>query len=282
MFRLGRDWYSDAWLPQQLLAEAALVIVLLAVVFAGLHLVRRGLGTPRHYGGEVPPPAEQFERYEAGARLYHWGNLAFLLLLIVSGLALYRPGWLQPPGASWLLLHEIGAGLFVLGLALHIVFAFWRADPRTMWVARGDGAELRASLQYYGGGRPDLPRAGKYDAWQKLYHAFLTLLAIASIATGVSLFLNAEVLASFTHDWMRWQRLIHDLAAFSFVAVILAHAYVRLTRQNWPTLAAMITGRISRRDFLARYDWRRWQPPPADGGLGARQRTTLHRQESRR
>ena len=96
-----------------------------------------------------------------------------------------------------------------------------------------------------------MPKSGKFDVWQKIYHTFLILVSAAAIATGVSLFLNAEVLATFGHPWMRWQRLIHDVSAALFLGMILGHLYIRLARLNWPKLRSMFGGTLTRAEFDA-------------------------------
>ena len=155
MFGTGQNWFSDEWLAQHLLWTTALLTSMVAVVFAGLHLFRRGLGAPRYTGGEpAVPGAQRFERWGVGARLYHWGNLLFLLILIVSGTALFLPGILPPPGASWLLVHEIGAGLFIVGLVGHIVAAAWLSDLRAMWFSRPDWRDFKSFARYYAGPSP--------------------------------------------------------------------------------------------------------------------------------
>ena len=279
MFSRGQDWFSGEWLAQQLSWSTVLVILLLGVVFAGLHLPRRSLGAPVFMNGDsAPTDPHGFERWELGARLYHWGNLLFLLLLIVSGIALFLPGTWAEPGISWLLVHEIGAGLFTLGLLAHIVAAVWLSDLRGMWFGRGDWRDLKTFVRYYSGAGHNLPKSGKFDVLQKIYHAFLTLLSIAAIFTGVSLFLNAEVLASLSHGWMRWQRLVHDSSATLFLLVILGHLYVRLAKLNWPKLRSMFTGDLTRAEFDREHDWRRWQPPADDAPHA--QKKAQHRQEA--
>jgi formate dehydrogenase gamma subunit len=223
------------------------------------------VGAPRYTGGEpAARSVPRFERWELGARLYHWGNLSFLLLLVVSGIALFIPASLPSPGVSWLLVHEISAGLFIFGLIAHIVAAVWLSDLRSMWFARSDWRDFKSFARYYAGASHELPKAGKFDVWQKIYHTSLILLSTAAIATGVSLFLNAEVLTSFGHPWMRWQRLIHDCAATLFLLVILGHLYVRLAKLNWPKLRSMLSGTLTHAEFDAVHDWRRWQPPADD------------------
>ena len=265
MFRRGQDWFSSQWLAQQLSWSAALAILLLVIVFAGLHLLRRGIGAPRYVDGEpAAPQVRSFERWELGARLYHWGNLIFLMLLIVSGIALFLPASLPASGISWLLVHEIGAGLFMLGLVAHIVAAVRLSDLRSMWFNRPDWRDFKRYARYYAGADRELPKSGKFDVWQKIYHAFLVVVSAVAIFTGVSLFLNAEMLTSFSHPWMRWQRLIHDCSATLFLLVILGHLYVRLVKLNWPKLRSMFTGALTRNEFDAMHDWRRWRPPADD------------------
>src|SRR5258708_4095612 len=71
----------------------------------------------------------------------------------------------------------------------------------------------------------DYPAFGKYDPLQKIYHALLTLLAAAVIFSGVYLVVNAEVWATFSHAWMRSMRVVHDVGAFAFLAILVGHIY---------------------------------------------------------
>lgn len=283
VFDFGSDVHELGLVAQKLSWEAGIFILLLAVIFIGLHLLRRAFGPPDRAPAEKAPPpgVGRVERYELGARLYHWGNFVVLLLLLVSGAAFFFAGWLPPlkpwAGISWLLVHEILAGLFIALLILHIVFSIVRTGLGAMWFGRGDGRDLARRAGYHFGGSAPLPRTGKYDVAQKIYHLLLAIFAVVMIATGISLFLNAEVFTSLGHGWMRWQRILHDIFAFLFAAVIIGHVYLRLLRPRWPALRAMITGWISRDEFERDHDWKRWQPEPPQaprerGTIGTSQR----------
>src|SRR5690625_1590107 len=266
-FDFAEDIHSRSLIAQKLSWESGIAILLLVVVFIGWHLLRRAFGRPRRLdNASAPPPsALRFERYEVGARLYHWGNFGVMALLILSGAALFFPSlafsiksWL---GISWLLAHEVVAGTFIVFLIFHILFAIFETGLRQMWFTPGAGRALAQRLRFYSGGSAFLPREGKYDVIQKIYHALLTLFALVMIGTGVTLFLSAEVIVTLDHNWLRWLRILHDIFAFLFTAVILGHIYLRLLPSRWPEVAAIITGKISRRDFERQHDWRRWQPP---------------------
>ena len=194
----------------------------------GVHLLRRSTGHPVSTSStrQVHPRARVL-RYEIGARLYHWGNTLLLLGLTLSGIALFAPGSLGP--GSWLLLHEILAALFVLGLALHIVVAPRRGDGRSMWFDARDLRDLRLIAANFLGRTREYPAFGKYDPWQKIYHACLTLLAAELIVSGAYLFISAEAWGTFSHPWMRLMRLTHDLGALLF------HCHPRRTRVLRPS-----------------------------------------------
>jgi cytochrome b subunit of formate dehydrogenase len=257
-FRYAQDYYGD-WLRIQLLPQAAWLLLWVVVLFMGIHRLRRSLGEPAPVD-QTPGEALSGEKYELGARLYHWGNFVFLSMLAVSGIALFVPRSLRPTILSWVLIHEIFAALYGLGLMVHIFAALKRGEAKTMWFEARDGGDLRSIFANFFGRSKDYPRFGKYDPLQKIYHALLTLLSLVIGVSGLYLFLSAEALGNFSHEWMRWQRLLHDLSAFAFIAIILGHIYFGLIRVNWQALAAMFSGRISAGYFRLRHSAQRWRP----------------------
>ena len=263
LFRYGRDFYADA-AAQQLLSASAWLFVALVGAFIAVHLLRRSTGHPV---STMPAarlsPGVRIIRYEIGARLYHWGNSLLVLALAVSGIALFSPGLLG--GAPWLLLHEVLAILFMIGLALHVVVAPKRGEGRSMWFDAQDGRDLRVIAANFLGRSREYPAFGKYDPWQKIYHAFLTLLAAMLVFSGMYLLLNTEAWMTFSHAWMRVMRVLHDVGAFAFVAILLGHIYFGLIRANWPQLVSILTGRLRGSSFNRYHDAARWLPREEDG-----------------
>src|SRR5690348_11656215 len=87
--------YEGNWLPVQLLTSSALLLIWLSILFAGVNLLYRSFGPPRRINDGNPGVAgkAEFQRYSIAARLYHWGGSLFLILvLLVSGIALFAPG----------------------------------------------------------------------------------------------------------------------------------------------------------------------------------------------
>ena len=254
-FRYAEDHYAG-WLASQLLLPAAILVNIAVVIFMGVHLMRRSAAQPAPLCDDTVPA--EVHKYDLGARLYHWGNAIFVIVLIVSGAALLVPGSLRPVVITWLRTHELFAGLFTAGVIIHAVAAPLLGDGRSMWIDLRDWRDVRTIAANFLGRTRDYPCFGKYDPLQKLYHAFLTLATVAVVITGIFLALSAETLAHFSHSWLRWMRLIHDVAGVTFCAFVLGHIYFGLIRANWPELRAIFSGAITGEHFRRRHSKLRW------------------------
>jgi Ni/Fe-hydrogenase 1 B-type cytochrome subunit len=257
-FRYGRDLYTDE-AAQQLSAAAGWLLIALAGAFVAVHLLRRSPGHPVSTSSSARLPSDiRVLRYQIGARLYHWANTLVVVGLAASGIALFSPGTFG--AAPWLLVHEILAVVFVIGVALHIVVAPTRGEGRSMWFEARDLHDLRVIVANFLGRTHDYPAFGKYDPLQKLYHAMLALLAAGLTFSGAGLLVNGEAWATFSHEWMRSMRLVHDITGFAFIAIVLGHVYFGIIRVNWPHLVSMWTGRLRGSSFNLYHDASRWHP----------------------
>ncbi len=261
LFRYAQDYYG-AWLPVQLLPQTAALILWLAVLFIGLHLLRRSRGEPvsNAQDHEAFPQATHVQNYTLGQRLYHWGNFISLAVLALSGMALFVPRSLRSFSYSWLLIHEVFAALFIAGLILHVLAATVRGQPASMWFDKRDWNDVRLILANFFGRTSNYPRFGKYDPLQKLFHALLAALSTGLIFSGIFLWLSTENLATFSHEWLRWQRLVHDLSSFLLIAFVLGHFYFGVIRINWPNLVAISVGKLTTKYFRRRHSQQRWDP----------------------
>ncbi|HEY2145481.1 MAG TPA: hypothetical protein VGH12_05375, partial [Steroidobacteraceae bacterium] len=161
-FHYAKNFFSDRYLPQQLTWAFGLFLLSLVALMAGLVLIRRAFGQSQRSGAGVPPPAGQavFERFEVGARLWHWGLFGLITGLLISGAAFYAPGIVPPVPLiklSWLLVHLGLAIMFIAGIAVHIVKASM-VDLRSMLFDRRDWHELMASARYYLGLGHEIPK----------------------------------------------------------------------------------------------------------------------------
>jgi cytochrome b subunit of formate dehydrogenase len=239
IFRYAEDYYGGQ-LAQQILWPAVVLFHLLILLFIGIHLLRRSQGHPVR-ASAVP---EGGLKYQPGARLYHWGNAVLIFVLIVSGAALLVPGSLEPRVLTWLRTHEIFAAAFVLGLIAHMIVAPRSGEGRSMWFERRDWADVRLIIASFFGRTRHYPETGKYDPFQKLYHALLAVVCGVLVISGAFLFLSAESLATFNHAIIRWMRLLHDVSGMALSGCVLGHIYFGVIPANWPELRAMFTGRV--------------------------------------
>ena len=264
-FRYAKNFYSSDDLAQQLTWDFALFLLSLIALMAGLVLIRRAFGTPRRSAkGALPPPGvAEVERHEAGGRFWHWSLFGMILALWISGAAFFTPGSVRPMplGIPWLYVHLGFAALFIAGTVAHSVHGFMsHLDPRTVWFDRHDWKELVANTRYYLGLAHEVPKLGKWGVWSKVFHAVLTVLALVVIVSGISLSLDTLGWAAIDQNWNRRQRLLHDLAAYGFLATFAAHVFWQLLKARRPQLKSIFTGTIPAETFSANHDWDRWTP----------------------
>jgi len=181
-------------------------------------------------------------RYRGFTRINHWVTALSLIVLLISGLALFHPSLyfltgLFGGGQNTRWLHPlVGILLFVSFFILFV--QLWRLnlpkpEDRT-WVANiGDvvtGHEER------------LPELGKYNAGQKGVFWAMSVLIIVLIVSGVMVWEEyfPELVSL---PVRRWAMLIHSLAAVLIILTFIAHVYAAVWTRG--TLRAMTRGTVT-------------------------------------
>ncbi|HWL57960.1 MAG TPA: formate dehydrogenase subunit gamma [Paracoccus sp. (in: a-proteobacteria)] len=181
-------------------------------------------------------------RYRGFTRINHWVTALSLIVLLISGLALFHPSLyfltgLFGGGQNTRWLHPlVGILLFVSFFILFV--QLWRLnlpkpEDRT-WVANiGDvvtGHEER------------LPELGKYNAGQKGVFWAMSGLIIVLIVSGVMVWEEyfPELVSL---PVRRWAMLIHSLAAVLIILTFIAHVYAAVWTRG--TLRAMTRGTVT-------------------------------------
>jgi formate dehydrogenase subunit gamma len=182
------------------------------------------------------------DRYTTGARINHWITAASLVLLAISGLALFHPSLffltgLFGGGENTRAIHPwIGVVLFFgfLGLFLR----FWRFN---LWKGE-DGTWMRRLSDVLRGHEENLPEIGKYNAGQKLVFWLMSILIIILIASGLALW--DQYFAQYTNvEQKRAAVLIHSLAAIVIICVWIVHVYAAIWVRG--TIRAMTRGSVT-------------------------------------
>lgn len=181
-------------------------------------------------------------RYRGFTRANHWLTAASLIVLALSGLALFHPALffltgLFGGGQTTRWLHPfVGILLFFSFLVLFL--QLWRLNlPRpedVTWVENID--------ELIKGHEDKLPELGKYNAGQKFIFWGMSALIVVLITSGVMIWEQY-----FPHlvsiPVRRWAVLTHALAAVGIILIFILHVYAAIWTRG--TLRAMTRGTVT-------------------------------------
>jgi len=182
------------------------------------------------------------DRYTPGARVNHWITAVSLVLLAISGLALFHPSLffmtgLFGGGQNTRAIHPwIGVLLFFSFTGMFL--RFWRAN---LWKAE-DGTWLAKIQDVIGGHEERLPEVGKYNAGQKSVFWMMSILIIVLISSGFAIW--DQYFSTYTTiEQKRIAVLVHALAAIVIICVWIVHVYAAIWVKG--TFGAMTRGQVT-------------------------------------
>lgn len=244
-------------------------VLLLVVVAGALFVVVHALFARTGKGEEAAPAdsaaaavPEKVERHGRSARVSHW-------ILALATIALLVTGFFPILGIQfpWVTIHWI-AGLVLTGyLVYHVVDTVKRGTLRTMWFEEGEMEEAKARTRaFFSGGSGDEGKPGKWGTENKAFHHVTALAGIAVIATGLLMmarvdtwFWQANPYAMGLSDQLwGWIYVLHGFASVGFVGLLMAHIYFAVRPDKLWITRSMFKGWITREEYLAHHDPRRW------------------------
>jgi formate dehydrogenase subunit gamma len=182
------------------------------------------------------------DRYSGGARINHWITATCLVLLALSGLALFHPSLFFLTGlfggGQWTrAIHPwIGVVLFFSFSGLFL--RFWRAN---LWKGE-DGTWLARLNDVLMGHEERLPEVGKYNAGQKTVFWSMSFLILVLITSGFVIW--DQYFAEYsTIGQKRVAVLVHAIAAVTIICVWIVHVYAAIWVRG--TISAMTRGRVT-------------------------------------
>ena len=182
------------------------------------------------------------DRYTTGARINHWITATCLILLALSGLALFHPSLffltgLFGDGQNTRAIHPwIGVVLFFSFAGLFI--RFWKAN---LW-RREDGTWMARLHDVLTGNEEKLPEVGKYNAGQKVVFWSMSILIITLIVSGFVIW-DQYFSEYSTIPQKRVAVLVHALAAVAIICVWIVHVYAAIWVRG--TIGAMTRGKVT-------------------------------------
>ncbi len=181
-------------------------------------------------------------RNEARIRVNHWITAITLILLALSGLALFHPALfflsgLFGGGSMTRMLHPwIGVVLMASFLIL-----FFQVVRHNIW-SRNDGIWIRHIGDAMAGREENLPETGRYNAAQKIIFWLMTLAIIVLAVSGIVIWYEYFG-ATFTIDQQRIGHIVHSLAAIVMLLIVIVHIYAAFYVRG--TLSAMTEGKVT-------------------------------------
>lgn len=182
------------------------------------------------------------DRYTLGARINHWITAISLILLALSGMALFSP-------QLYFLTALFGGGQWTraihpwIGVVLFFSFAglflrFWKAN---LWKSE-DGTWLRRIRDVLAGHEEKLPELGKYNAGQKFVFWGMSALILVLITSGFVVW--DQYFYQFTSiPQKRVAILVHALAAIGIICIWIVHVYAAIWVRG--TIGAMTKGQVT-------------------------------------
>lgn len=195
-------------------------------------------------GGDKVHPGHpvQVDRYTVAARLNHWVTAISLILLALSGLALFAPSLYFLTGlfggGQWTRAIHPWIGVVLFFSFFGLFFRFWKAN---LWKSE-DGTWLARIRTVLAGKEEDLPELGKYNAGQKMVFWGMSFLILILIATGLVMW-DQYFFQFTTIEQKRIAVLIHAIAAVVIICVWIVHVYAAIWVKG--TINAMTKGQVT-------------------------------------
>ncbi len=184
----------------------------------------------------------QISRYRGFTRINHWVTAVCVIVLLLSGFALFHPSLffltaLFGDGQTARWLHPIVGVVLVLSFLLMFV-QLWKLN-----LFRREDAQWTSRLgDVLKGNEERLPELGKYNAGQKLVFWGMAVLIVALAATGFMVweqyFPDLVTIAA-----RRVALAVHALAAVGMILLFILHVYAAIWTRG--TIRAMTRGTVT-------------------------------------
>jgi formate dehydrogenase subunit gamma len=183
----------------------------------------------------------EVERYRKPTRILHWVHTGAFTLLFFTGLILFIPPLAILAQDSWtLLLHRIGAVVFVVAPAIYIPMN-WKATLRGVkdafsWGADDIGWVAAAPRYYFFRDEKVMPAQGHMNTGQKLWWLMVILFGGLFVLTGATMWFAKTAAPA---ALMQWFVLIHDISFIATGAMFFVHIYLSVVH---PLMRPLRTG----------------------------------------
>ncbi|HVA37216.1 MAG TPA: formate dehydrogenase subunit gamma [Candidatus Dormibacteraeota bacterium] len=182
-------------------------------------------------------------RYSAGDRFVHWTVALAFVLLALSGLALFQPGYFYLSelfgGGTWSRILHPFIGIVLVLFFAQMAVRMWRWNRLTP----NDGKWLAGIRDVVVNREDRVPAPGRYNAGQKLlFWTMVTTIALLLLSGFV--IWRPWFAPYFSPELWRVAVVVHAVAAFVIIAGIIVHIYASIWTVG--SIPAMVRGTVSR------------------------------------
>ena len=187
-------------------------------------------------------PLVEVSRYRGFTRINHWVTAVSLILLLISGMALFHPSLyfltgLFGGGATTRWLHPF-IGVVLVASFMILFLQLWRYNI----MRREDVVWAENIGDVLSGHEERLPELGKYNLGQKLVFWGMFWLILVLIISGIMIWQQY-----FGHlvsiPTRRLAMLAHSVAAVAIILVFIVHVYAAIWTRG--TIRAMTRGTVT-------------------------------------
>ena len=205
------------------------------------------------------PKRKGIIRFSLPTRTFHWITALLVILMGLTGLILFVPGWGTIAVAGWTrIIHRISAYIFATVLIVYGVSfpkASWTYFKESFTWGRSDFAWVKAAVDYYlGGDESKMPPQGHINPGQKIWQ-------LITIVCGVILFITGGIMAflkgTIPPGVFQWMLFTHALMFIIGTVMLIVHAILGTIHPRMTeSLRSMITGKVS--EEYAQSHYGRW------------------------
>ncbi len=207
-----------------------------------------GTGTPSSVKDD-----DRIWRHRLTDRSLHWVSAVSVLVLLITG-------FLPVVGVNfeWVTIHWVTGLILLAAVAVHIVASIRKGQFMRIWFGWSDIKIVLSMLS----STPEKP--GKYSPAQKLMHAGVTVLVLATLVTGLIMMVRID-----TPLWERniylfedttWGVIyvVHGLAAMALISTAMLHIYFSLRPEKLMYFRSMLRGWMTRGEMETNHDVSKW------------------------
>jgi len=197
-------------------------------------------------------------RHTWPAVMFHWGFSCFVVILMITGAAMFIPGRGPGGGYATSVIHRIAAVLFLGSPLVYSLVAprsaanflretfTWGKDDLKWFITAPD--------YYFGGLGKKMPRQDRLNTGQKMWQLVLLGTGVVFVITGALMWLFRSSMAVTVYEWILFA---HGTAFVIFMVMLLVHLYMSVLHPHMrESMYAMIDGKIS--SSYAREHHRKW------------------------